>query len=289
MNACATWDFRMTAEDATPEQVITQLKSLCKKYSFQLEQGSETGYKHYQGRFSLIKKHRKNDLMKLFTIIKVPNYLEPTVEGVHIKGDLFYVLKDETRLEGPWDERDSNKYIPRQYQNLMDKLMPFQRQIFDSGEVFDTRSINLIFDTNGNNGKSTISVLCQLMGHGIDMPPVNDANLLVQSLCDICEAKKLRNPSPICLDLPRAMAKDRLYGLYTAIEQIKKGKLYDFRYSYKEWWIDSPQIWVFSNFLPDLDMLSADRWKIWIIDTDKKLVNYRPSELKEKKTPEKKF
>jgi len=267
MNQCASWDFRMSAtEDINHTLIISQLKTLCKKYSFQLEQGESTGYKHYQGRISLIKKHRKDELLKMFVKIKPPNYLEPTVNAVAMKGDLFYVLKEETRIDGPWDERESNVYIPIQYQGLMDKLMPYQKTIFDSGDILDKRSINLIYDQHGNMGKSTISVLCQLYGHGIDMPPVNDANLLIQSLCDICMAKDMRNPSPICLDLPRAMSKDRLYGMYSAIEQIKKGKLYDFRYKYQEWWIDSPQIWVFSNFIPDLNMLSMDRWRIWTID-----------------------
>lgn len=66
-------------------------------------------------------------------------------------------------------------------------------------------------------------------------------------------------------DMPRAMPKQALHGLYTAIEQIKKGKVYDLRYHYKDWWFDSPQIWVFSNTMPDRSLLSADRWKVWTV------------------------
>jgi hypothetical protein len=60
--------------------------------------------------------------------------------------------------------------------------------------------------------------------------------------------------------------------MFTAIEQIKKGKLYDFRYSYKTFWIDSPQIWVFCNWLPDTSYLSMDRWKVWNINDAKEFV-----------------
>ena len=116
--------------------------------------------------------------------------------------------------------------------------------------------------------------MAELYGRGIDLPPVNDAEKLIQSLCDICMAKQLRDPSPVFVDLPRAMDKSRLNGIYTAIEQIKKGKLYDLRYNYKEWWIDSPALWVFSNIEPDMTMLSRDRWRLWTIDDKKNLIPY---------------
>ena len=61
--------------------------------------------------------------------------------------------------------------------------------------------------------------------------------------------------------MPRAQSKEKLSGLYAAIEQIKKGKVWDFRNTYKEWWFDSPRIWVFCNETPNLNYLSRDRWR----------------------------
>lgn len=275
-NACAMWDFRISAADLSQELVLADLKSIAKKYCFQLEKGEQTDYLHFQGRMSLIKKHRKTELMKMFKNMPVPNYLEPTVNATYYAGDLFYVMKDETRVDGPWDERVSEKYIPRQYRDMLSKLYPYQKQIFDTANVFDTRIINMIYCKHGGVGKSTIASVCELFANGIDLPPVNDAEKLIQSCCDICEAKQSRNPSPIFVDLPRAMNKDRLNGIYTAIEQIKKGKLFDLRYRYKEYWIDSPQIWVFSNIEPDLSMLSADRWRVWTVNEKKELVKWTP-------------
>lgn len=75
------------------------------------------------------------------------------------------------------------------------------------------------------------------------------------------------------------MNKERLGGIYSAIEQIKKGKLYDLRHCYKEYWIDSPTIWVFSNIPPDLSLLSKDRWKIWVVDDTKSLKPYTEDSL----------
>lgn len=274
MNAVAMWDFRISAEGLDNVVIINQLKLIAKRYTFQLEEGSETGYLHYQGRISLIKKHRKSELLKMFSLIPVPNYLEPTVNATYYAGDIFYVMKDETRVGGPWSEKETEKYIPRQYRGILEKLYPYQKVIYDSANEFDTRIINMIYCPRGNIGKSTIASVCELYANGIDLPPVNDAEKLIQSCCDICEAKQSRNPSPIFVDLPRAMNKDRLNGIYTAIEQIKKGKLFDLRYKYKEYWIDSPQIWVFSNIEPDLGMLSKDRWRIWEVDEKYELIKY---------------
>lgn len=275
MNAVSVWDFRISADNLDKDLIIKQLKRIAKKYVFQLEKGEQTGYLHYQGRISLIKKHRKSELLKMFNDIPVPNYLEPTANPVALTGDNFYVTKEETRVSGPWDERQEVvKYIPRQYRGMLEKLYPYQRQIYDTADDFDTRIINMIYCPHGNIGKSTIASVCELFGRGIDLPPVNDAEKLINACCDICEAKDTRNPSPIFVDLPRAMNKDRLNGIYTAIEQIKKGKLFDLRYKYKEYWIDSPQIWVFSNIKPELQMLSLDRWRVWYVDNNKQLQPY---------------
>jgi len=273
-NATSMWDFRISAEGLEETIIIKQLKSICKKYVFQLEKGEQTGYLHYQGRMSLVKKHRKTELMKLFNLISVPNYLEPTVNTTFYTGDMFYVTKEETRQAGPWNEKENEKYIPRQYVGMLEKLYPFQKHIYESSKVFDTRTINMIYCPNGNVGKTTIASVCQLYGSGLMLPPVNDAEKLVQAACDICMAKATRTPSPIFIDMPRSMNKERLNGVYSAIEQIKNGYLYDLRYCYKEYWIDSPCIWVFSNIEPEFGMLSMDRWKVWNIDNNHELIPY---------------
>lgn len=270
-NALAVWDFRVNANGLSHITIIDTLKTVAKHFCFQLEQG-DSGYLHYQGRLSLIKKRRhseKHILLGLFTKWK-PNYLEPTCNDC--KGDLFYVMKEDTRVEGPWNDEDEEVYVPRQYRDK--ELYPFQQQIIDSASHFDDRNINLVYDPEGNNGKSTTSAICELLYGGIDMPPLNDYKELIALACNICRDRRIRTPKIMFFDMPRAVRKDQLYGLYSAIEQIKKGKLYDCRYHFKSWWIDSPQVWVFTNRLPDLDMVSADRWNIWTIDKTKQLKRY---------------
>lgn len=293
---CITFDFRisqMRADEScfTADQIGQCLLKLCKKFVFQLEQGEQTNYLHFQGRVSLIKPTLKMTLLsqiqKLLScsIEDAPQYLSPTVKGVHKTQNFNYVLKDSTKKEGPWTEKDFKpddlkpvQYIPKQYQGIVDKLYPYQKTIIDSRLVFDARIVNVIYDPTGNNGKSTIASLCELLYGGIDVPPINDYKELMQLVCDECMHTQNRSPSPIMIDMPRGMDKFKLAGIYTAIEQIKKGKLFDTRNRYKKYWIDSPQIWVFTNEYPELHFLSADRWKIWKISETKELVAYTAKE-----------
>jgi hypothetical protein len=160
----------------------------------------------------------------------------------------------------------------------METMFPFQKFIFDSCKEdapFDDRYINLIFCPCGNKGKSTIAHLCRLLNRGITLPPINDHKKLIQACCNICTSKNVRKTIPIFFDLPRTMNKDRLNGVYTAIEAIKQGYLVDTRYGkYQEWDMDCPHIWIFSNMEPELSMLSADRWKLWSINEQDELVKY---------------
>lgn len=255
-NALCPWDFTIPKDSATVDEVKTKLKEMCKSWCFQLEKGEKTGYLHYQGRCSL----------------KVKSRMPPLVfKGIHWsptskvnQTNLFYVTKEDTRVQGPWADTDKEIYLPRQFRNI--KLYNWQQRVLDSANTFDARKIDLIYDKDGNSGKSTIASICEILHNGIDMPPLNDFKELIALTCDICMERETRDPKIIFFDLPRALDKERLNGLYSAIEQIKKGKLYDCRYKYKHWWIDSPRCWVFSNHLPDTNMLSNDRWNIWTIN-----------------------
>lgn len=273
---CAVWDFRCGQETISVEELKEFFRKWAKKWVFQLERGEQTGYIHFQGRFSLSKKKRKSELMSVFQAeqIEVPEYLEPTSKQVAEKDCYFYPMKPETRVIGPYSDKDKEIYIPRQFRGKLETLYPFQKQIWDSKDVFDDRTINLIYCPKGNNGKSVVAHLCRILGKGIVLPPLNDAEKLIQACCDIAHAKEVRDPSPIFIDLPRAMNKERLNGIYTAVEQIKGGNLFDVRYHYKEWDIDSPQIWVFTNIKPDITMLSRDRWVVWNINDNRELERY---------------
>lgn len=278
---CAVWDFRSNEDYCTHEELLDFVRANSKKFAFQLEK-SDGGYIHWQGRFSLIKKRNKSSVMKLFEVrdIKVPNYLEPTAKVNH-QDTFFYALKEDTRVGDIYvDEKQKKElhldkpYLPLQFRDI--KLYPYQEYILESRNIFDFRTLNVIVDYGGFKGKSTIASIAEILYGAIDMPIVNDLKELVAVACNICMTADNHQPKLMFFDMPRSFNKNSLNGFYSAIEQIKKGKLYDLRHRYKSFWIDSPSIWVFSNQPPDEDLLSRDRWKLWQIDPNKKLEPFDP-------------
>lgn len=267
---CCVYDFRISAKDIDEYKIIDCLREISKKWCFQLEKGEKTGYEHYQGRFSLKLKKRKMDCLKSCQLLGFnPNYLEKT-SGENQKNN-FYVCKNETKISGPWKDTDPIKFITKTEKKALKNLYPFQQKILDSAKIYDNRNVNVIFCHKGNSGKSTVGLIAHSNG-GIYLPAINDAKNLVQTLCDICSSREDREPSPIILDLPKAMDKKSLNEIFSAIEQIKNGLLYDTRYKYKEWKIESPQIWVFTNNLPNSNLLSEDRWILWEINDKNELI-----------------
>lgn len=265
------YDFTIPNDKIDLEELKDKLNNYCKQWTFQLEKG-ESGYEHYQGRISLKIRSRINKVIKDFD----NKNFHFSITCTQNKGNDFYVVKQDTRIGGPWSDKDKEIYIPRQFRDII--LKPWQQHCIDISKEFNTRDINIIYDPDGNNGKSTLACICELKYNGFMLPVCNDQEKLIQSMADYCIAKQVRDVNPVFIDLPRAFDKNKLYGIYSAIEQIKNGKLVDMRYNYKEWWIDSPCIFVFTNREPDQNLLSRDRWKIWTIQEDN-LIPYEEGEI----------
>lgn len=169
---------------------------------------------------------------------------------------MFYCEKDETRVDGPWKDSDEEVYIPRQVREI-DTLRPWQKTVIDSLENWDTRTVNMVYCPFGNIGKSVLVGWCRAYKLARALPPINDHKDIMRMVCDLPTSRAY------LIDMPRSLNKDRLYGFYSGIETIKDGYAYDDRYSFKEKVFDCPNIWIFSNTLPDRTLLSGDRWKIW--------------------------
>lgn len=252
-NAVAVWDFTISSEDATQEQIKNWLVAHTKAWTFQKESGVKTGYIHYQGRFSLKVKVR-TCLVDWQCADMSSVHLRPTSD--ENKDNMFYVMKEDTRIEGPWTDED--KEIPEDIKGL--EYWPWQDDVIKSADVLDTRHINIIADHDGNIGKT---VLVKKACSGGDKrfrkipATIEKAEDLMQWVCSFEPAK--------CyfFDLPRSMNQLNLRQLYTAIEEIKGGYAYDKRYHGKEMWFTSPQIWVFCNEVPKKEYLSKDRWVFW--------------------------
>lgn len=259
---------------------VALIRPLFKKWVFQKEvcpnpAEGRTG-EHYQGRGSLYKKKRHPELCNLLNETPLRGMDVSECSNNSKSNEIFYALKYDTRVDGPWMDTTWKEppYIPRQFRGLLDKLWPWQRAVLESRHEFDDRIVHMVIDERGCNGKSTAAALADLHYGCIDLPPVNDHKELTQVACDILMGKEERVPGLVFVDLPRALTQDgKKFAPYMiAIEQIKKGHVCDVRHHYKEWWFDSPQVWVFCN-TPNInvDYMSGDRWRFYTIDSFKNL------------------
>lgn len=271
-HALAVWDFRYNADVFKDHlELIETLKGVAKKYVFQLEQG-DTGYRHYQGRLSLIKKRRKAEkhlLLKLFKD-KPPNYIEPTTTEEYCSGSNFYVMKEDTRQEGPWADTDPPPPImTKQLERFVEcKLYKYQEQLIAMATQFDERKIDLLYDRYGNIGKSMLSEYMEYQGISEEIPPFRMMDDIFQWVC----SRPIK--SSYIIDMPRGMKKDKLADLYSGIEVIKNGVAYDKRYTAKKIRFNRPRIFVFTNTLPCFELMSKDRWNVWVINENKELEPY---------------
>ena len=270
-NPVCGYDVRWNADELTPDDIKGMFEGVAKHYVFQLEEG-DSGYRHYQGRISLIKKRRKNQVLKLF--VTPPNYCAPTTNPEYYRGDAFYQMKKDTRVEGPWTDKDEVKTLTKQLKMFKGyALRPYQQKILDECNTFDMRKINLIWDTTGNCGKSILSEYLEYEGLAEEVPPFRMMDDIFQWVCSRPIKKAY------IVDMPRGMKKDRLGDFYSGIEVIKNGVAYDKRYNAKKKRFDRPRIFVFTNTLPSLKLMSKDRWVIWRINEDFEVEELSEEEL----------
>lgn len=255
------WDFTLTNQhDLDVNTLKANLCGSCKKWAFQLETG-ETGFIHWQGRLSLLKKKRLNELRNFFK----DNY--PAWDGVHWSPtannnttNFNYVMKDDTRTDGPWTDKDEIKFDTLQLKIFKKyEMYKWQTSLHGMATSYNDRCIDLIYDINGNSGKSIFAEYLEYEGIAEEIPPFRLMDDIFQWVCS--------RPTKKCyiVDLPRGMKKDKLADFYAGIEVIKNGVAYDKRYSAKKKRFDRPRIFVFTNTLPAFNLMSIDRWVVWKI------------------------
>jgi hypothetical protein len=258
----ASWDFRMNEDELKSDDIIENLKGIAKHYVFQLEE-ADGGYRHYQGRISLIKRRRKAEKHLLLKLFKYPpNYLEPTTSEECRKGEAFYCLKEDTRIEGPWKDTDVIKTLTRQLRMFKDwEFRPYQADLVKMAGIFDMRKIDLIYDPTGYIGKSLLAEYLEYEGIAEEIPPF-------RMMDDIFQWVATR-PIKKCylVDMPRGMKKDKLGDFYSGIEVIKNGVAYDKRYKAHKVRFDRPRMFVFTNMLPNFSFMSLDRWNVWEVNS----------------------
>lgn len=258
----------LKANTISHEMVIGWLGKIgSKKWVFQLEKGGSGDYMHYQIMFSLQEKTRFSTLLKKIQDNKWFPKCHLSPQSANGKNDWKYAEKEETRVGGPWSSSDVKPYIPRQIREI-DSLYPWQQAVIANIGVWTTRIINVIVCVHGNIGKSILAGHIRAHGLGKVLPLIKNYKDLLRVVYGLPTA------TMYLVDMPRAIKQENMGEMYGALETLKDGFAYDDRYTYKEKVFDSPNVWVFTNTLPDLSFLSRDRWLFWEV-VDKKLVKYQ--------------
>lgn len=257
-SAITTWDFTLSKEYSNFEEIKKILVTKSRAWCFQLESGEETGYEHFQGRFILKERLRLTGVKKFWP---KETHLSPTSN--ENRNNMFYVQKENTRIDGPWSDEDIE--IPKWLQVAPD-WYPYQRSILRKiKDEANTRVVNVLVDTEGNNGKSFLSLYLAVRKLARRLPMLNDARDMSRMILD--------SPKSNCyfIDLPRATDKKFMHNFIAAMEELKNGYAFDDRYSFREEFFNPPHIWIFTNAEIDPSLLSKGRWKLWYLDDNLKL------------------
>lgn len=272
---CKRWDFTLPyREEHDAMWIHKRLQSNATKYVFQKEQG-EGGLVHWQGRVNLASKLAPTaaNKAKLHNDVFLGNgHWSVTSAGVHPSAREFsYVMKELTRIDGPWTEADYEEppVLTRQLHFFLQQEMhPWQKEVLEWCSEADDRKIRVIWDTVGNIGKSVFAEYLEYERMACELPPLRSMEDLMA--CVMCQ----KVYPCYLIDMPRAMKKDKLGEFYSGVECLKNGVAYDKRYAFKKRRFDRPMVIIFTNTLPQFDLLSADRWDVFKMLPDFSLERY---------------
>jgi len=283
-----TIDFNLMIEEMYKDephiyQIVGRvLRSICKKFIFQLQEDIELNVRYFHVRCRYIQENAQTDVLQL--LISRLNLVG--VSYLH-SSDFSYVMT-ETPIAGPWkdsdfEENDKFVYTPLEQKDITyDTLYPFQKSLYDMSNSFDHRAIDVIYDPLGGNGKTVISNYlvdnnnCYILQncHNYQEILIDAYNHAIALLSQFGDGhnSRCRNIKAMIIDL--SGVHDQITRLIiSAVETIKRGRLFDHRYSYKIHRIEPPRVFIFCRKIPELSFLSEDFVKIWTIE-NKKLVPY---------------
>lgn len=147
---------------------------------------------------------------------------------------------------------------PLQYKKLFD----FQKEILEIIKTEpDDRKIYWYWDNKGCKGKTTLAKhICMNYNALYVQGKSSDIKYGVTDMI-----QKRGEIDIIIMGLPRSYEK---FVSYDAIESIKDGIFYSTKYESGMCIFNSPHVFIFANFRPDIYKLSQDRWVITCLDEE---------------------
>lgn len=256
---CVSYDITIPAHlYERHDDLVIKLSVLCKNWVFQKEKGEQTDYLHYQCRVRIMKKQAPSAVLKEIAP-KIGGHWSVTSTTVHDGKKFNYVMKEQTRVLGPWSDQDYEEPPPLTWQMevfLKWELLPWQAQLIEIAKARSMRDIHIIYDQQGHAGKSLFAEFLEYERIAFEMPPLRQMDDMLEF------AHSFKPQTCYLIDMPRGMKKDKLAEFYSGIEVLKNGVTWDKRYSGKKRRMGRPQIIVFTNALPVFSLMSMDRWQV---------------------------
>lgn len=256
MTQLYSWHLTASCEKVTQKKLHDWATTFCERGFYQKEL-SVSKYEHWQCHFHLKERKRKGELLKELNenFGKGWGHLSPATSMN--KDKMEYVMKERTRIDGPWSINDDIKPLYDLIE-IEKGLFPWQASIAEILKIQDPRSIHVCIDPVGANGKSTMVKWLRQKKKATVVPTFYDRKDLVQAVMCMQQAEAY------VFDLPRGFDKKKIAGLWGGIEQVKSGYVYDPRHAFKDRIFPNPAIVVFTNEEPPI-MLSEDRIVKWLI------------------------
>jgi len=122
----------------------------------------------------------------------------------------------------------------------------------------DDRSVHWYWESKGGSGKSA---LCKYLAIKHNVLVIQGGKLA--DIMNIIFNTDMDETTCVIIDIPRC---NKGKVSYSSIENIKNGMVTNTKYETGVKIFNSPHVIVFSNFEPELESLSKDRWKVKKID-----------------------
>lgn len=227
-----------------------------KKWIIASEKG-RGGYKHWQVRIK----------------VSNPNFfgyeekqvlqLNGTVQKVKVKvgwvaENMPFAFCEEAQDEWIYERKECNFVSSEDTKEILKirfgKMKENQERIVNECRKQGDRCVTVCYDSCGNHGKSWLTIHLYERGHALVVPRASStAEKLSGFVCSAYSGEEF-----IIIDIPRA--RPVTAELYEAIEELKDGLVFDYRYQGRCRNIRGAKVLVFTNSKLDLSKLSTDRW-----------------------------
>jgi len=145
-------------------------------------------------------------------------------------------------------------FIQRKAEILGSTLRPWQQTLWDRLQLPpDPRTILWYWEATGNVGKSYMAAYATYVANALVLP--------VGKLHDMCYVLAKQQAPVYIIDIPRTY-EDKLDGVWALMEMIKNQRVCSYKYESQVIDIQKAHVVVFSNFEPNRDAMSADRYDV---------------------------